>query len=259
MSLLDPERKAMILAMDHARTHGTIEGLEDPGAVIDGAIEASADAIMTTFGVVKHYRERMIGRIPVIMRLDGASSLYREDWLAYTEWHLLHSVEDALTLGVDGVIVNVFMGISVEATTYKILAKVAGECMRANLPVMVEDMPCPSERVPDPKDGEAAASAARLAFEHGADMVKTYYTGSIDSFRKVTTNCPVPVLIAGGPKMNTTREVFQSVHDAMQAGASGVVFGRNIWQSDNMPGMIGALKHIIHDNGSVNGALDKLA
>lgn len=244
--------------MDHARTHGYIEGLENPGAVVDDAIEAGADAIMTTFGVIKHCRERMVGRIPVIMRLDGASSLYREDWLAYTEWHLLHSVEDALTLGVDGVVVNLFMGISVEAKTYQILAKVASECMSANLPVMVEAMPCPSARVPDPKDAEAATSAARLAFEHGADLVKTYYTGSVAGFSQVTSYCPVPVYIAGGPKMDTTEAAFQTVQDAIQAGAAGAVFGRNIWQSGRTQAMVHALKRIIHDGASVSDALNVL-
>lgn len=255
MSLLPADGKALIVAMDHARTHGTIEGLEDPGAVIDVAVEAGADAIMTTFGVVKRYRDRLVGRIPTILRLDGGPSLYREDWLAYTEWSLLHSVEDALLLGADGVVVMLFVGIPVELETYRIVAGIAGECMRANLPVMVEALPCASERIPDPKAPDAMASAARLAFEHGADLIKTYYTGSPAGFRQVPENCPAPVLIAGGPKMDTRQETFQVVHDAMQAGAAGVVFGRNIWQSEDPHGMIKALRHIIHEEGTVEDAL----
>lgn len=258
MSLLTPNGQALIVAMDHARTHGTIEGLADPGAVIDIAVEAGADAIMTTCGVVKRYRDRLVGRIPTILRLDGGPSLYREDWLAYTEWSLLHSVEDALLLGADGVVVMLFVGIPVELETYRIVAKVAGECMRANLPVMVEALPCSSERIPNPKAADAMASASRLAFEHGADLVKTYYTGSIEGFRQVPGNCPVPVLIAGGPKMDTVQETFQVVYDAMQAGAAGVVFGRNIWQSNNPHGMIRALRHIIHNEGTVDDALSVL-
>ena len=255
MALLSHNHKALIVAMDHARTHGVIEGLEDPGRVIDTVVEAGADAVMTTFGVIKRYRERLIGRIPTILRLDGGPSLYREDWLAYTEWSLLHSVEDALFLGVDAVVVMAFIGIPVELETLRIVSKVAGECLRVKLPLLVEALPCASERIPDPKSAEAMASAARLGFEHGADLVKSYYTGSPDSFQQVVTNCPAPVLIAGGPKMETTLEMLEVVHGAMQAGGAGVVFGRNIWQSHNVPGIVGALRHIIHTNGSVGEAM----
>jgi fructose-bisphosphate aldolase, class I len=254
--VLASDGKALVVAMDHARTFGAVEGLEDPGTVIEAAVDAGADAVMTTFGVVKRYRERLIGRVPTFLRLDGGPSLYREDWLAYTEWTLLHSVEDALLLGADGVVVMAFVGIPVELQTYRIVAKVAGECLRANVPLMVEALPCPSERIPDPKAADAMADAARLAFEHGADLVKTYYT---EGFRQVTENCPVPVLIAGGPKMETVEETLQVVHSAIGAGAAGAVFGRNIWQSGDTRGAIRALKGIIHDGRPVADTLAESA
>jgi DhnA family fructose-bisphosphate aldolase class Ia len=185
MSILPADQKALILAMDHAQTHGYIAGLEDPGRIIDAAVEAGVDAIMTSFGVVKKYKEQLIGRVPTILRLDGGPSLYREDWLAYTEFDLIHPVEDALALGVNGVVVMAFVGIPVELQTYRTLGKVASACMRANVPVLAEALPCRSERIPDPNTPEVMAAAARLAFEHGADMVKVYYTGTIDGFRQV--------------------------------------------------------------------------
>jgi DhnA family fructose-bisphosphate aldolase class Ia len=259
MSLLADDNKALILAMDHALTLGPVPGLKDPGAVIDAAIEAGADAVMTSFGIVKKYRDRLIGRIPTILRLDGGPSIYREDWMAYTEYSLLHSVESALFLGVDAVVLNLFVGIPVELETYKNVANVAGECMRAKLPLVVEALACASERIPDPKSGEAMGAASRIAFEHGADLIKTYYTGSREGFRRhVVDECPIPVLIAGGPKMDTVEETLQVVHDALQAGARGIVFGRNIWQSGNTQAMIDALRHIIHHDGSVSAAMAKL-
>jgi fructose-bisphosphate aldolase, class I len=250
--MLASDGRALIVAMDHARTHGAIEGLEDPGAVIEASVDGGADAVMTTFGVAKRYHEQLSGRIPTIIRLDGGPSLYREDWLAYTEWSLLHSVEDALLLGADGVVLIAFVGIPVELETYRAVARVAGECLRADLPLVVEALPCPGERIPDPKAPEAMASAARIAFEHGADFVKSYYT---EDFRKVTENCPVPVLIAGGPRMETAKQTLQVVREATEAGAAGVVFGRNIWQSGDTPGMIRALKGIIHEGRPVAEAL----
>jgi DhnA family fructose-bisphosphate aldolase class Ia len=258
MSLLASDGKAIVVAMDHARAHGVIEGLEDPGQVIDDAVAAGADAVMTTFGVIKRYRDKLMGRIPTVLRLDGGPSLYREDWLAYTEWSLLHSVEDALSLGVNGVVLMAFVGIPVELKTYRLVSKVAAECLRVKLPLIVEALPCPSPRIPDAKSPEAMASAARLGFEHGADLIKSYYTGSPDGFRHVVNNCPVPVLIAGGPKVDTNQEVLEQVAGAMEAGAAGVVFGRNIWQSGQTREMLAALRHIIHDNGPVSEAVRHL-
>ena len=258
MSLLASDGKAIVVAMDHARAHGVIEGLEDPGQVIDDAVAAGADAVMTTFGVIKRYREKLIGRVPTILRLDGGPSLYREDWLAYTEWSLLHSVEDALSLGVNGVVLMAFVGIPVELKTYRLVSKVAAECLRVKLPLIVEALPCPSPRIPDAKSPEAMASAARLGFEHGADLIKSYYTGTPAGFRHVVNNCPVPVLIAGGPKVDTNQEVLEQVAGAMEAGAAGVVFGRNIWQSGQTREMLAALRHIIHDNGPVSEAVRHL-
>jgi fructose-bisphosphate aldolase, class I len=258
MSRFDPQRKQLVVAMDHGRALGAIEGLEDPGRVIDTVIEAGADAIMTSYGVVKRYRERLIGRIPTILRLDGGPSRYREDWLKYSEWSLLHTVEDACALGVDGVCTMVFMGGAVELETLEITAAVAGECLRDGLPLMVEALPCPSERIPDPTDAGAMASACRLGFEHGADVLKTYATGSAESFARVTASCPAPVLIAGGPRMGSEMAVLQVVRDTLDAGGRGVVFGRNIWQSPDPARMVKALRHLIHDDGTVEQAAELL-
>ncbi|MEE9210115.1 MAG: hypothetical protein V3U23_06650 [Kiloniellales bacterium] len=258
MPPIEFDRNQLVVAMDHARAFGVVEGLEDPAQVIETVIDAGADAIMTSYGVLKRYRDRLIGRVPTILRLDGGPSVFREDWLAYTEWSLLHTVAEARALGADAVSVMAFIGGAVELKTLEIVAGAARECMADGLPLMVEALPCPSERIPDPTAAEPMASACRLAFEHGADVVKTYYTGSAESFRHVTGNCPVPVLIAGGPKMDSAEEVLAVVHDSIEAGARGVVFGRNIWQSPDPRAMVSALSHIIHGKGSVGEAAKML-
>ena len=247
---IDFKQNQIVVAMDHARYFGLIDGLHDPGAVIDAVAEAGADAIMTTFGVVKTHGERLTGRIPTILRLDGGTSQYRDAWRGATEWSLLHSVEDARALGVDAVCLMYFMGSEVEMDTLEIVASVASECLEDGLPVMVEALPCPHPRLPHPDTPGPMADACRIAFEHGADVLKTYYTGSADGFRRVTEGCPAPVLIAGGPRMDTEHEMLEVVHGAVTAGAKGVVFGRNIWQSANPAAIVRALGHIIHEGGS---------
>ena len=150
MAKFDVEPRQLVVAMDHGRAMGAVAGLEDPGRVIESVIEAGADAIMTSFGVIKRYRDRLIGRIPTIMRVDGGPSLYREDWLRNTEWSLLHSFEDAQELEVDGICTMVFVGAECELATLEITAELAGQCLAAGLPLMVEALPCPCERIPDP-------------------------------------------------------------------------------------------------------------
>jgi DhnA family fructose-bisphosphate aldolase class Ia len=250
----DITKKQLVVAMDHGRALGAVVGLEDPGRVIDLVVEAGADAIMTSFGVIKRYRERLIDRVPTLLRLDGGPSHYREDWLRYSDWRLLHTLDDARALGVDGVCTMVFMGSEVETETLEITAEVAGECLEDGLPLMVEALPCPSERILDPNDASAMADACRIGFEHGADVLKTYATGSAESFRQVTAGCPAPVLIAGGPRMDSERAVLEVVRATLDGGGMGVVFGRNIWQSPHPARMIRALRHLIHGDGTVDEA-----
>ena len=249
--------KALVVAMDHAQGMGVPPGLEDPAATLDKILDG-ADGIMTSYGVIKHYRDRLIGRIPTFLRLDGGPSVYRGEWLRANEWMLFHSVEDARRLGVDGVCLMGFMGAPVETITYEIVGRVVGECAADGLPVMVEALPCLADKIPDPMDADAMASASRIAFELGADVIKTYYTGSPEGFAKVAEGCPVPVLIAGGVKMDTLDDVLVVVHSAMQSGGRGVVFGRNIWQDPDPTRVmraLRALRAIIHDGASVRDAL----
>jgi DhnA family fructose-bisphosphate aldolase class Ia len=255
MARLSLGDRGVVIAMDHARAFGVVPGLEDPGAVLERVIGAGADAIMTSYGVIKRFGDRLLGRLPVYLRLDGGPSSYREDWLRYSEWSLLHTVDDARRLGVDGVCVMAFIGGAVELRTLEIVARVAGDCAADGLPVMVEALPCPAERISDPLDADAMASACRIAFEHGADIVKTYYTGSARSFGKVTAACPAPVFIAGGVKMETIRAALEVVHGSVEAGGRGVVFGRNIWQAPDPAAVVRALGAIIRDGKGVDEAM----
>ena len=103
------------------------------------------------------------------------------------------------------------------------------------------------------RDARYLGLCCRIAAEIGAKVVKTYWC---EDFDKVVNGCPVPVVIAGGPKVDTEKEVFEFVHDGMQRGAIGINLGRNIWQSPHPVPMIRALRNIIHENGSVEEAVD---
>ncbi len=99
----DLDRPRLVVATDHARATGAVAGLEDPGAVLDRVLDAGADAVTTSCGVVERCRGRLIGRAPTYLQLDGGPSFLRERWLENTEWALLRTLDDAARLGVDGV------------------------------------------------------------------------------------------------------------------------------------------------------------
>ncbi len=109
----------------------------------------------------------------------------KEPWLASTQWSLLHTVEEARLLRAEGVCLMYFMGAACELATLEIVADVCGQCLESEYPVMVEALPCPGPGVPDPLDAELLADACRIAFEHGADLLKTYYPGTQEGFAQV--------------------------------------------------------------------------
>jgi DhnA family fructose-bisphosphate aldolase class Ia len=96
--------------------------------------------------------------------------------------------------------------------------------------------------------------------ELGVDIVKTFYTGSAETFAQVVEMAvPALVVAAGGPRLETDGDVLRMAYDVVQAGADGITFGRNIWQSDDVTGIIGALKHILHAGGTGAEATSMLA
>lgn len=110
------------------------------------------------------------------------------------------------------------------------------------------------KKIENDLDAEMLAHATRIAFELGADVIKAPYTGDEETFEPIVRNSPVPILILGGPKVETTAEILEMVQGAINAGARGVIFGRNIWQYERPSEIIKAIKTIVHENGSARDA-----
>ena len=111
------------------------------------------------------------------------------------------------------------------------------------------------KKIKNEHDPEAVNIAVRVGAELGADIVKTNYTGDIDSFKYIVKSVQVPVIIAGGPKMDTTTDILQLVYDSIQAGGAGVAFGRNVFQSDDPTKLVKAITKIVHKNYTVDEVL----
>jgi putative autoinducer-2 (AI-2) aldolase len=152
-----------------------------------------------------------------------------------------------------------FIGSGYEHETLVGMAAMATECRKWRLPLLgVIGLGKTNEE--KKKDPKFIALGARVGAEHGADIIKTYYTET--DFDKVVAGCPVPVMIAGGPKCETDLDTLKMIHGALQGGARGIVMGRNVWQSPHPTALLSAVYGLIHENMTVNeaaGLLDHLA
>ncbi len=160
------------------------------------------------------------------------------------------SIEDAMRLNAAAVGISVFVGSDYEHETIANLARLVNAAEPHGIPVMAVTA---VGKELEKRDARYLALASRICAEQGARVVKTYWCE--DGFEKVVEGCPVPVVIAGGPKCETEREVFDFVWDGIQRGAIGVNLGRNVWQHDHPVAMIKGLVAVVHHNASVDEAV----
>jgi fructose-bisphosphate aldolase/2-amino-3,7-dideoxy-D-threo-hept-6-ulosonate synthase len=125
------------------------------------------------------------------------------------------------------------------------LGRIARTCDHWGMPLLAMMYPR-GPKVKSEHGVEYVKHAARIGAELGVDLVKTNYTGSPDSFKEVIKGCQVPVVIAGGPKMDTERDLLEMVYDAIQVGAAGISIGRNIFQAEDPTLLVMRLCKIIH-------------
>jgi DhnA family fructose-bisphosphate aldolase class Ia len=239
----------VIIAMDHSITDGALAGFENPEKVLEQVIAGGADAILTSIGIARHF-SKQFKDIGLLIRCDGATSPLLE-----RPRELIIGVEDILTAGADAATAMYIPGIVNGCGSTIYFPRLAAEAHRWNIPVMAEALPYGFEEHPAARAVDPVADTCRMAAENGADIVKTFYTGEGESFRKVIRSCYVPVLVLGGPKTHSDREFLASIRDALDAGATGVVIGRNVWQATSPTAMTQALVALVHQDASVDDAL----
>ena len=157
-------------------------------------------------------------------------------------------MEEAIRLNVSAVGISVFVGSDYEKESLLNLSKLVDDGEKYGIPVMAVTA---VGKELEKRDARYLALASRIAAELGARVVKTYWC---EDFDRVTRGCPVPVVMAGGPSVDTELGVFEFVHDGMQKGAIGVNLGRNIWQNDFPVAMIKAIRAVIHGNATAKEA-----
>ncbi len=237
--------RTVVVALDHGAFMGPAPGWVDPSPTLEAVVRGGADALMTTLGVVQKYAHIAAGRSGIILSTPMSTNMDA-------------TVDVAMKLGVDALKIFATVGGPEEPAAMASLWSTSLACKQKGLPLLAEMFPVKSEKVSNPTDRDVIAKYSRIGAEMGADFIKTFYTGSAESFKYVSASCPVPVIILGGAKMETDRDVLQVVKDAIGAGAGGVAFGRNIWQHKNPEAITRAVTGVVHDGWSVDEALRHL-
>ena len=239
--LIQPDGRVLFLPIDHGYFQGPTRKLEEPGKTIE-PILPYADAIMLTRGILRSCVDPNNTK-PIILRVSGGTSMARQEEL--DQEGITTSVREAIRLNASAVSMSIFVGSEHEHQTLLNLSNLVNECEEYGIPVMAVTA---VGKELEKREARYLALACRIAAELGARVVKTYYCR--EGFEKVVRGCPVPVVMAGGPKVETELEVFEFIYDGIQKGSIGVNLGRNIWQSDYPVAMIRAIRSIIHKNAS---------
>ncbi len=237
--LIQSDGRTLFLPVDHGYFQGPTRKLEEPNKTIEPLLPY-ADALFITRGVLRSSVDP-VNTKPVILRVSGGTSMVGKD---LANEGITTSMEEVIRLNASAVGISIFVGSEYEKESLLNLSKLVDKGEKYGIPVMAVTA---VGKELGKRDARYLALACRIAAELGARVVKTYWC---QDFEKVVRGCPVPVIMAGGPQVNTELEVFEFVYDGMQKGAIGVNLGRNIWQNDFPVAMIKAIRSIIHQNAS---------
>lgn len=239
-----PRGRAVMLAVDHGYFLGPTENLEVPRKTIRPLLKY-CDSLMLTRGVLRTSVDPNFP-VPVVLRVSGGSSIIGED---LSNEKITTSVKEAIRLNASALAMSIFVGAKYEHNSLVSLGNLVNEAEEVGIPVLAVTA---VGKELEKRDARYLSLSCRIAAEFGAHMVKTYYC---EDFERVVNTCPVPVIIAGGPKLEE-KKALELTYNAINAGAAGVDMGRNIWQSQYPVPMIRAVRAIVHGNANVEQAYD---
>lgn len=245
--------KMVIVPMDHGTTMGPIKGLENMKETVDKMVKGGANAILLHKGIVGAGHRGRGKDIGLIVHLSGSTTMSPDPNMKV----LVCTVEEAIKLGADAVSVHINLGAETEAQMLRHLGEVSKICQDWGMPLLAM-MYTRGKKVDSEFNVKFVKHAARVGAELGADIVKVNYTGSPETFCEVTRGCPVPVVIAGGEKVETDMDLFQMVEGALAGGAAGVSIGRNAFQHRDPVKIVRVIVKMVHKNASPQEAMKEL-
>ncbi|MDF1753112.1 MAG: hypothetical protein P1U89_10090 [Verrucomicrobiales bacterium] len=243
--------KTVILPIDHG-TAIPVPGMDDPIGLIEET-SPNVDGFVVNLGLALAAHEQL-ENTGLCLRTDCYKPVYgdNEDEGAYR----IYSAEHAEMIGANAVMNMLYVHHGHEAESFREAAELIGESLDAEIPVILETLPFGIGR-PDDYTPENIGFAVRAAAELGADVVKTAFptNGTVDDFKKIVNGSFVPVIVLGGAAMGDDKALLSMVKMAMDAGASGIAVGRNVWQHPKPKSITKALHAIVHGDDSVDSAL----
>ncbi|MDP3427609.1 MAG: 2-amino-3,7-dideoxy-D-threo-hept-6-ulosonate synthase [Humidesulfovibrio sp.] len=246
-------KRTIIVPMDHGTTVGPIAGIVDMREAVGAVVEGGANAVLMHKGLVRCGHRTQGKDIGLIVHLSASTTLSPFP----NAKTLVGTVEDAIRLGADAVSVHVNLGDESEAKMLTDFGAVTSIAQSWGVPVLAM-VYARGPKVKSEFDADIVAHCARVGVELGADVVKVPYTGDIDTFSHVVDSCCVPVVIAGGPKLDSTKAFLQMVHDSIRAGGAGLSVGRNIFQHKNPALLCQALAKVVHEDENVDVVMEML-
>lgn len=230
----------VIIPMDHGVSVGPVAGLEDIGSAVAKASKGGATSVVVHKGLARFVDATSLGAAGLWIHLSASSGLNPDP----NDKRLVGTVEEAIAAGADGISIHVNIGAPTESHMVEDMGRVSKACRAFGMPLLAM-MYARGHEIKDPHDVKHIRHIARLGAELGADIVKCPYTGSVATFREVVQGCPVPVVISGGPKMDSDAAVLRMVEEAMAAGAKGVSVGRNAFQHPKPEAMTRAIADVV--------------
>lgn len=238
----------VIIPLDHGVSNGPIRGIENVTTLMQELAQGGATGFVFHKGLAKNFAAANVA--PGALLHVSASTGQAAD---PNDKRIVADAEDAIRLGLDGLSAHTNHGSLTEERQLEEFGRLTSDAATLGMPVLSMMYPR-GPNVKDPYDPRLVSHAARLAEELGADLVKTVYTGDAKSFRDVTSSVTIPVLVAGGERMKTDREVLELVHGAMRGGAAGVSIGRNVFQHKDPKRITRAIAKIVLEGADVKAA-----
>lgn len=234
-------RNTVIVPLDHGVSVGPIRGLENLAETVNDVAKGGADAVLMHKGMVQWGHRGYGSDIGLIIHLSAGTTLGPDP----NDKVLVGKVKEVVRMGADAVSIHVNIGAEDESKMLADFGKVSRECSEYGMPLLAMMYP----RGKDIKDGhdvKYVKHVARLGAELGADLIKTVYTGDKKTFKEVVEGCPAPIVIAGGPKINSEAALLKMIEDAIDCGAHGVSIGRNVFQAKDRVDITRKICKIVH-------------
>lgn len=218
-------KRCLLSPLDHGGWLGPVRGIDRPRAIVEAVIKGGANALLISPGFYRAVAPIIPPSAGIVLRISLTGGLSQDG----TQETPIASLETALRMDADAIAISVFFGRAGDIEIYRWLASLIDASQRYDMPVVAEMMP-PGDRY---YEAEAIAHAARIGMEIGADIIKTNYSGNVESFKQVIAAVPMPIIVAGGPSKGDDSSTEALVEDIVAAGAAGVAIGRRVWQADD--------------------------